>query len=152
MARKSTKTPENPKNIPLNWLFWLKLYGENDLSHSILVEKERATRKHFEASVEKREPREHFSASAYGLGFKNLSLGSLFSTLASKTFYLLPFFSTSITWEKPNYTWNIFPESSQNNYSNKILFSYCNCNFSYCNIFQFLNLFGARFCSFTLVL
>ena len=43
-------------------------------------------------SVGKREPREHFSASAYGLGFKNLSLGSLFSTLASKTFYSLPFF------------------------------------------------------------
>ena len=42
------------------------------------------------------------------LGFKNLLLAILFST--------------SITWEKPNYTWNIFPESSQNNYSNKILF------------------------------
>ena len=31
-------------------------------------------------SVEKRESREHFSASAYGLGFKKFSLGSLFST------------------------------------------------------------------------
>ena len=31
-------------------------------------------------SVEKRESREHFSASAYGLGFKKLSLDSLFST------------------------------------------------------------------------
>ena len=55
------------------------------------VEK-KASRKHFEALVEKREPWEHFSASAYGLGFEKLSLGSLFSTLASKTFYSLPFF------------------------------------------------------------
>ena len=31
-------------------------------------------------SVEKRESREHFSASAYGLGFKKLSLDSLLST------------------------------------------------------------------------
>ena len=31
-------------------------------------------------SVEKRESREHFSASAYSLGFKKLSLDSLFST------------------------------------------------------------------------
>ena len=37
-------------------------------------------------SVEKREPRKHFSASAYGLGFKNFFLGTLFST--------------SVTWEK----------------------------------------------------
>ena len=48
-----------------------------------MVEKRRATRKHFEASVEKREPREHFSASAYGLSFENLSLGSLFLAQAS---------------------------------------------------------------------
>ena len=63
-----------------------------DLSKGILVEKRRATSKHFEALVEKGNLGEHFSASAYGLGFKNLSLGSLFSTLASKTFYSLPFF------------------------------------------------------------
>ena len=37
-------------------------------------------------SVQKRESRKHFSASAYGLGFKKLFLGSLFST--------------SVTWEK----------------------------------------------------
>ena len=36
-------------------------------------------------SVEKWESREHFSASAYGLGFKKLSLDSLFSTLVSWT-------------------------------------------------------------------
>ena len=34
-------------------------------------------------SVEKRESREHFSASAYGLGFKKFSLDSLFSTSAT---------------------------------------------------------------------
>ena len=39
-----------------------------------MVEKRRAARKHFEASVEKREPREHFSALAYGLGYKNLTV------------------------------------------------------------------------------
>ena len=36
-------------------------------------------------SVEKGESREHFSASAYGLGFKKFSLGSLFSTLVTWT-------------------------------------------------------------------
>ena len=36
-------------------------------------------------SVEKRESREHFSASAYGLGFKKLSLDSLFSTSVTWT-------------------------------------------------------------------
>ena len=36
-------------------------------------------------SVEKRESREHFSASAYGLGFKKSSLDSLFSTLVTWT-------------------------------------------------------------------
>ena len=73
-------------------------------------------------SVEKREPQGTFLSLGlqprlqkpfpwfpfFYLGFKNLLLATLFST--------------SITWEKPNYTWNIFPESSQNNYSNKILF------------------------------
>ena len=37
------------------------------------------------ASVEKRESQEHFSASAYGLGFKKFSLDSLFSTLVTWT-------------------------------------------------------------------
>ena len=95
-------------------------------------------------SVQKRESRKHFSASAYGLGFKKLFLSSLSSTSVTleklksdedkfflrrvmdkyrnKILLLAALFSTSITWEKPNYTWNIFPESSQNNYSNKILF------------------------------
>ena len=36
-------------------------------------------------SVEKRESREHFSASAYGLGFKKLSLDSLISTSVTWT-------------------------------------------------------------------
>ena len=36
-------------------------------------------------SVEKRESREHFSASAYGLGFKKLSFNSLFSTSVTLT-------------------------------------------------------------------
>ena len=35
--------------------------------------------------VEKRESQEHFSASAYGLGFKKFSLDSLFSTLVKWT-------------------------------------------------------------------
>merc|ERR1711954_624624 len=72
------------------------------------VEKRRAARKHFEASVEKREPREHFSASAYGLGFKNLSLGSLFSTEASKCLRVVLLFSTKMPWDKSNYTRIIF--------------------------------------------
>ena len=58
-----------------------------------LAEKE-ATRKDFLASVEKiGNLREHFSASGCSFGFKNSSLCSLFSTLASKTFYSLPFFN-----------------------------------------------------------
>ena len=36
-------------------------------------------------SVEKRESWEHFSASAYDLGFKKISLGSLFSTSVTWT-------------------------------------------------------------------
>ena len=36
-------------------------------------------------SVEKRESREYFSASAYGLGFKKLCLDSLFSTSVTWT-------------------------------------------------------------------
>ena len=112
-------------------MFWLKLYGENDssviwlcdLNQDILVEKRRATCKHFEASIEKREPRGNISqprpAASASKTFPSVPF---FLPWLQKPFTRCPFFLTSITWEKPNYTWNIFPESSQNNYSNNILF------------------------------
>ena len=92
-------------------------------------------------SVEKREPRGTFLSLGlrprlrkpfprfpfFYLGFKNLLLAALFST--------------SITWEKPNYTWNIFPESSQNNYSNKILWSVLQMKFKLIKL-----LWGIVFC------
>ena len=60
-------------------------------------------------SVEKREPRKHFSASAYGLGFKNFFLGTLFST--------------SVTWEKLKSDVDKFClRRGKNKYRNKILF------------------------------
>ena len=59
-------------------------------------------------SVEKREPRKHFSASAYGLGFKNFFLGTLFST--------------SVTWEKLKSDVDKFClRRGKNKYRNKIL-------------------------------
>ena len=52
---------------------------------------------------------EHFSASAYGLGFKNFSLGSLFST--------------SVTWKNLKSDVDKFClRRSENKYQNKILF------------------------------
>ena len=52
---------------------------------------------------------EHFSASAYGLGFKNFSLGSLFST--------------SVTWKNLNSDVDKFClRRGENKYQNKILF------------------------------
>ena len=63
-------------------------------------------------SVEKREPRKHFSASAYGLGFKNFSLGSLLST--------------SVTWKNlKSDVDKFFLRRGENNYWNKILFFPC---------------------------
>ena len=60
-------------------------------------------------SVEKREPRKHFSASAYGLGFKNFFLGTLFST--------------SVTWEKlKSDVDKLCLRRGKNKYRNKILF------------------------------
>ena len=60
-------------------------------------------------SVEKREPRKHFSASACGLGFKNFFLGTLFST--------------SVTWEKlKSDVDKFFLRRGKNKYRNKILF------------------------------
>ena len=60
-------------------------------------------------SVEKREPRKHFSASAYGLGFKNFFLGTLFST--------------SVTWEKlKSDVDKLCLRRVKNKYRNKILF------------------------------
>ena len=54
-------------------------------------------------------PRKHFSASAYGLGFKKLFLGSLFST--------------SVTWEKVKSDVDKFClRRVKNKYRNKILF------------------------------
>ena len=62
-------------------------------------------------SVEKREPRKHFSASAYGLGFKNFFLGTLFST--------------SVTWEKlKSDVDKLCLRRGKNKYRNKILFLY----------------------------
>ena len=59
-------------------------------------------------SVEKREPRKHFSASAYGLGFKNFFLGTLFST--------------SVTWEKlKSDVDKLCLRRGKNKYRNKIL-------------------------------
>ena len=59
-------------------------------------------------SVEKREPRKHFSASAYGLGFKNFFLGTLFST--------------SVTWEKlKSDVDKLCLRRVKNKYQNKIL-------------------------------
>ena len=59
-------------------------------------------------SVEKREPRKHFSASAYGLGFKNFFLGTLFST--------------SVTWEKlKSDVDKLCLRRVKNKYRNKIL-------------------------------
>ena len=59
-------------------------------------------------SVEKREPRKHFSASAYGLGFKNFFLGTLFST--------------SVTWEKlKSDVDKLCLRRGKNQYRNKIL-------------------------------
>ena len=62
----------------------------------------------------------HFSALDYSLGYKNRSLGSLFSNLASKTLNSLPFFNHKnlgkIKLHLRHFSW-----SSQNNYSNKIL-------------------------------
>ena len=52
---------------------------------------------------------EHFSASAYGLGFKNFSLGSLLST--------------SVTWKNlKSDVDKFFLRRGKNNYRNKILF------------------------------
>ena len=60
-------------------------------------------------SVEKREPRKHFSASAYGLGFKNFFLGTLFST--------------SVTWEKlKSDVDKLCLRRVKNKYRNKILY------------------------------
>ena len=60
-------------------------------------------------SVEKREPRKHFSASAYGLGFKNFFLGTLCST--------------SVTWEKlKSDVDKLCLRRGKNKYRNKILF------------------------------
>ena len=60
-------------------------------------------------SVQKRESRKHFSASAYGLGFKKLFLGSLFST--------------SVTWEKVKSDVDKFClRRVKNKYQNKIFF------------------------------
>ena len=59
-------------------------------------------------SVEQREPRKHFSASAYGLGFKNFFLGTLFST--------------SVTWEKlKSDVDKLCLRRGKNKYRNKIL-------------------------------
>ena len=59
-------------------------------------------------SVEKRELRKHFSASAYGLGLKKLFLVSLFSTL--------------VTWEKVKSDMDKFClRRGENKYRNKIL-------------------------------
>ena len=60
-------------------------------------------------SVEQREPRKHFSASAYGLGFKNFFLGTLCST--------------SVTWEKlKSDVDKLCLRRGKNKYRNKILF------------------------------
>ena len=60
-------------------------------------------------SVEKREPRKHFSASAFGLGFKNFFLGTLFST--------------SVTWEKlKSDVDKLCLRRVKNKYRNKILY------------------------------
>ena len=62
-------------------------------------------------SVEQREPRKHFSASAYGLGFKNFFLGTLFST--------------SVTWEKlKSDVDKLCLRRGKNKYRNRILFSF----------------------------
>ena len=59
-------------------------------------------------SVEQREPRKHFSASAYGLGFKNFFLGTLCST--------------SVTWEKlKSDVDKLCLRRGKNKYRNKIL-------------------------------
>ena len=106
--------PENPKKhhveiIALALNLRIKCFSCNLIYPKSPRLKKRASRKHFEASVEKREPRGTFLSLGlrprlrkpfprfpfFYLGFKNLLLAALFST--------------SITWEKPNYTWNTFP-------------------------------------------
>ena len=62
-------------------------------------------------SVEKREPRKHFSASAFGLGFKKLFLGSLCST--------------SVTWKKlKSDVKKFFLWRAKNNYRNRMFFRF----------------------------
>ena len=91
-------------------------------------------------SVEKREPRKHFSASAYGLGFKNFFLGTLFST--------------SVTWEKLKSDVDKFClRRGKNKYRNKILWSMCVTDKQTCvtdkqtNKKGFKNIFCLKSCS-----
>ena len=113
MIVSSWKNQTNEKNILFWKLCWLLssevIWSTSDLRFVQVI------------SVEKRKPRGTFLS----LGLrpwlqKPFPKFPFFLPWLRKPFTCCPFL-TLITWEKSNYTWNSFPESSQNNHSNKIL-------------------------------
>ena len=97
-------------------MFWLKLYRENVFLCNLiypqitLAEKE-ATHKHFKHSVEKTGTSGNISQPP------PVASAPFFPTSLRKPFTRCHFSTLIIS----NYNRNIFPESSQNNYSNKML-------------------------------
>ena len=106
--------PENPKKhhveiIVLALTLRIKCFSCNLIYPKSPRLKKRASRKHFEASVEKREPQGTF-----------LSLG--LQPRLQKTFLRFPFFYLSNLGKTKIRRGQIFPQSSKHNYRNKILF------------------------------